>query len=82
MALQNCSELNGAGRDLDACLMRQLEKLVSRIDTEHSNLTRDILSLEQKDHDLLSLTSTLTKTLFNLSVQIERLLSYCGKVVF
>ena len=50
-----------SGPDLDACLVRQLEKQVGRISAEHSELTRDILSLEPEDHDLLDLSSTLEK---------------------
>ena len=48
---------------------------VGRINAEYSDLTCDILSLEYKDRDLLSLSSALAKTLFDLSVQIKRLLS-------
>ena len=61
--------------DLDAWLVRQLEKQVSHINAEHSYLTRDILSLQHKDHDRLALSSALGKILFDLSLQIERLLS-------
>ena len=64
-----------SGPDLDTCLVQQLEKQVSRISAEHSELTHDILPLEHEDHDLLNLSSTLEKTLFNVSLWIERLLS-------
>ena len=64
-----------SGPDLDACFVRQLEKHVGRISAEHSDLTRDILSLEHEDHNLLDLSSTLEKTIFDPSLRIERLLS-------
>ena len=44
------------GPDQDACLMWQLEKQVSCINAGHSDLTRDILSIEQEDRDLLDLS--------------------------
>ena len=56
------------GPDLDACLVRQLEKQVSRINAENSDLTRDILSLEHEDHNLFDLGSAFAKTLFDLSL--------------
>ena len=62
------------GPDLDICLVWQLEEEVGRINTEHSDLTRDILSLEHEDGDLLGLSSAFSKTLFDLSVRIKRLL--------
>ena len=64
-----------SGPGLDACLVQHIEKQISRISAEDSDLTRDILALEHEDHDLLDLSSTLAKTLFNVSLQIERLLS-------
>ena len=62
------------GPDLDTCVVRQLEEQVGRVNTEHSDLTRDILSLEHGDCDLLGLSSAFSKTLFDLSVRIKRLL--------
>ena len=61
--------------DPDICLMQRLEKQVDRMNGEHSDLTCDILSLELKDRDLLGLSLTLFKTLFDLSVQMKKLLS-------
>ena len=61
--------------DLDACLVRQLDKQVSRFNAEHSDLTRGISSLEHEDQDLFGLSSALAKTLLDLSIQIERWLS-------
>ena len=53
-----------SGTDLDACLVRQLEKQDGGISGEHSDLTRDTLSLEHEDHDLLDLSSALEKKIF------------------
>ena len=74
-SINSTVELLTSGPDLDTCLVRQLEKEVDRISTEHSDLTRNILSLEHEDRELLHLSSALAKTLFDLSLQIERLLS-------
>ena len=54
--------------------MRKLEKQVSRINAEHSDLTLDILSLEHEDRDLLDLSSALAKTLFDLSSALAKTL--------
>ena len=62
------------GPDPDICLVWQLEEQVSRINAEHSDLTRHVLSLEYQDRDLLSLSLDISKTLFDLSVQIKGLL--------
>ena len=51
------------GPDPDICPMRQLEEQVGGINTEHSDLTHDILLLEHNGHDLLGLSSALSKTL-------------------
>ena len=41
----------------------------------HQYRTLDILSLEHEDGNLLDLSSAFSKTLFDLSVQIKRVLS-------
>ena len=53
-----------SGPDLDAGLVRQLEKQVGRISAEHLDLTCHILSLEHEDHKLLDLSSVV-KLCFN-----------------
>ena len=65
-------EMLTPGPDRDACLFRQLQKQVSRINAEHSGLTCDILSLEHEDGYLLDLSLALAKTLFDMSLQTER----------
>ena len=63
------------GPDPDICLMQQLEKQVDRIKGEDSNITCDNLSLELEDRYLLGLSLAPSETLFDLSIQIKRLVS-------
>ena len=51
------------GPDLDTSLVWQLEEQVGRINAEHSDLTRDILSLEHEGRDPLGLSLALSITL-------------------
>ena len=56
------------------CLVWQLEEQGGRINAEQSDLSHDILKLQHKDRDRLGLSSALSRTLFELSVQLKRLL--------
>ena len=60
--------------DLDSCLIQQLEGQVGSLYKNLSNLTRDILYLEEEEEDLLDKEATLCKAVFDLSVWIKRLL--------
>ena len=59
---------------LDSCLLLQLEEQVGRIETDLLDVTRDILSSEKEEEDLLDQKDRLCKGLFDLSLQIKRLL--------
>ena len=60
----------------DQDLLQQLEEQVGSLTKDLSDLARDILSSEKEEEDLLDIytEATLRKVLFDLSVQIKRLL--------
>ena len=62
------------GHGLDSCLLLQLEEQLSSIKLDLSDVTRDILSSEKEEEDLLGQKDSLHEALFNLSLQIKPLL--------
>ena len=59
---------------LDSYLLLQLEEQVGSIKIDLSDVTRDIVSSEKEDEDLLDQKDRLCKSLFDLSLQIMHLL--------
>ena len=60
--------------DLNSGLLQQLEEQVASIKLDLSDVIRDILSSEKEEEDLLQLKDGLREALFELSLQIRRLL--------
>ena len=63
------------GPDLDQCLLRQLEEEVAVLKAELANTGRAITMLGTGGEDLLELEATLNKNLFDLGLQIKRLIA-------
>ena len=59
---------------LKSCLLLQLEEQVGSIKLDLSDVTRDILSSEKEEEDLLEQKDSIREALFNLGLQIEHLL--------
>ena len=57
-----------SGPDLDACLIQHLQEQVGRLREELSDVSCDILLMEQEEQSLLEQESDLDKAFFDLSL--------------
>ena len=62
------------GPSLHSWLLLQLEEQVDSIKIDLSDITRDIPSSEREEEDLLQRKDSLREALFNLGLQMKRLL--------